>query len=747
MKGFGDIYKSKLKKEKVHKKIQTESQIIGLAVNNHLKGNIVEATKFYNIAINEGFADDAVFANYGLILQDSGNLKDAEKFTLKAIELNPNFANAYSNLSGILRDLGKLNDAEKSALKAIELDPNSAQPRSNMASILKDLGKLNDAEKSARKAIELDPNFADAYYNLGGILIALGKLKDAEMYTLKAIEINPNFPGAYYNMGAALQKQNQLEESLAAYEKALSLNPQNADVYNNMGVALSEKGNKEKAITSYKKALSLKPDNAEIYYNMGYTLTDQGKLDKAIASYEYALSLNPNYSAARVQKLHQQAHICDWPSIDKDRSYFNNLGIIGDAVTPLSMLSLEDAPDRHRLRSELYAKERLLQKPLPPIAKPSIKPKRLRIGYFSSDFKEHPVAYLISKVIEKHNRSKFEVFGYSLNDNKKNEMRQRLSKSFDSFLDVQGMSNKDIAMKARKDKIDIAIDLNGYTQNARPDIFAYRAAPVQINYLGYPGTLGAEFMDYIVADKYLIPPGTEKYFNEKKIYLPNTYMPTDNSREISERCITRSEMGLPEDGFVFCCFNNNYKITSSEFNIWMRLLNKVEGSVLWLRQSNQFSHINIKKEAEKRNVDPSRIVFAQRAPMDEHLARQKLANLFIDTFAFNAHTTATEALWAGLPVITKTGKGFASRVAGSLLNAIGLPELIAETEQDYEDLALELATNQVKLNKIRKKLVQNRLSYPLFDTIKYTHHLETAFQIAYDRYLKDQDVDNIFVPN
>ncbi len=747
MKGFGDIYKSKLKKEKVHKKIQTESQIIGLAVNNHLKGNIVEAIKFYNIAINEGFADDAVFANYGLILQDSGNLKDAEKFTLKAIELNPNFANAYSNLSGILRDLGK----------------------------------LNDAEKSARKAIELDPNFADAYYNLGGILIALGKLKDAEMYTLKAIEINPNFAGAYYNMGAALQKQNQLEESLAAYEKSLSLNPQNAEVYNNMGIVLSEQGKLDKSLAAYEKALSLNPQNAELHYNMGITLQKQRKLEEAVNSYKKTLLLNPNYGEAynnmgnalkdqsklveaiiayekalslnpdnadvRSQKLHQQAHICDWSSIDKDRSYFNNLGIIGDAVTPLSMLSLEDAPDRHRLRSELYAKERLSQKSLPPIAKPSIKPKRLRIGYFSSDFKEHPVAYLISKVIEKHNRSTFEIFGYSLNDNKKNKMRQRLSKSFDSFLDVQGMSNKDIAMKARKDEIDIAIDLNGYTQNARPDIFAYRAAPVQINYLGYPGTLGAEFMDYIVADKYLIPPGTEKYFNEKKIYLPNTYMPTDNSREISERCITRSEMGLPEDGFVFCCFNNNYKITSSEFNIWMRLLNKVDGSVLWLRQSNQFSHINIKKEAEKRNVDPSRIVFAKRAPMDEHLARQKLANLFIDTFAFNAHTTATEALWAGLPVITKTGKGFASRVAGSLLNAIGLPELIAETEQDYEDLALELATNPVKLNKIRKKLVQNRLSYPLFDTIKYTHHLETAFQIAYDRYLKDQEVDNIFVPS
>ena len=347
--------------------------------------------------------------------------------------------------------------------------------------------------------------------------------------------------------------------------------------------------------------------------------------------------------------------------------------------------------------------------------------------------------------MEQHNRDEFEVFGYSLHGNQQVEIRQRLINSFDRFVDVQKLSNKDIACKARQDGIDIAIDLNGYTQNARTKIFAYRAAPIQINYLGFPGTMGTDFMDYIVADRHIIPPGNQKYFNEKILYLPNTYMPTDNGRELSERHMTRRDMGLPEEAFVFCCFNNNYKITSSEFDIWMRLLNKVEGSVLWLRQSNQWSELNIKKEAQRRKIDPERVVFAGRVPMAEHLTRQRLADLFIDTFSFNAHTTAAEALWTGLPVVTKTGQGFAARVAGSLLNSVGLPELITKNEHDYEMLISELATSQSKLIKIRKKLAANLLKQPLFDTEQYTKHIEDGYQQAYQNYFEGNPPKTITV--
>lgn len=479
---------------------------------------------------------------------------------------------------------------------------------------------------------------------------------------------------------------------------------------------------------------------------MGVALQEQGKLEEAITAYNKALAIKPDFERARVLKLHQQAHICDWGSIAKDIEILPQLGITKEHVSHFAMLSLEDAPERHQTRAEIYAKAKYPAKPLPGQVKPSQKTKRIRLGYFSTDFKEHPVAYLIAKMLEQHDRDQFEVFGYSLHGNQQSDMRQRLSQSFDNFVDVQGMADKDIALQARKDGIDIAIDLNGYTQNHRMGIFANRPAPIQINYLGYPGTTGADFMDYIIADRFLMPEQNQKYFSEKPLYLPYTYMPTDNTRKLSQKPMSRKEEGLPDGAFVFCCFNNNYKISSAEFDIWMRLLSKVEGSVLWLRKSNAVSHLNLKNEAKKRNVHPSRLVFADRAPMDEHLARQKLADLFVDTFAFNAHTTASEALWAGLPVITKAGDGFAARVAGSLLNAIGLPELVTTTTQGYEEVILELATNPTKLANLKDKLAINRLTQPLFNTELYTKYLENGYQKAYQNYFEGKSPKTIIIP-
>jgi protein O-GlcNAc transferase len=307
------------------------------------------------------------------------------------------------------------------------------------------------------------------------------------------------------------------------------------------------------------------------------------------------------------------------------------------------------------------------------------------------------------------------------------------------------MNDRDVALLARQDKIDIAVDLTGYTTNSRSGIFACRAAPIQINYLGYPGTMGADFIDYIIADQNLIPTESQHFYSEKPIYMPNSYMVTDNTRPVSSIPITRLEAGLPEDGFVFCCFNNNYKISPAEFDIWMRLLTRVKGSVLWLRKSNNWSEDNFSKEAQNRGVDPSRLIFAGRKPMDEHLARHRLADLFLDTFAFNAHTTATEALWVGLPVVTKLGQGFAARVAGSLLTAIGLPELITETEQEYEALILDLATNPERLASLKEKLAANRLSKPLFNSELFTKHLEDGYQQAYHRYFEGLEPDTITV--
>jgi len=687
------------------------------------------------------------YNHMGIALHKQEKIDEAITAYEKAISLKPDYAEAYNHMGIALHKQQKREDAIAAYEKAISLNPDNSEIYYNMGITLQRQEKLDESITAYKKAISFKPDYAEAYNNMGIVLSHQGKLEDAIRTYQEAISLKPNHAEAYNNMGIALKNYDKPEEAITAYEKAISLRPKYAQAFYNLGIVFLDLNKLREAEIYTLKAIEINPNYADFHYNLGAIHQKDQKLKESITAYEKVLSLDPNNSAARTQKLFQQSHICDWTAVDADSSYFAELGVIYKDVSPFSMLSIEDAPDRHRLRSELYARERILQKPLPAIVKPSKVRKRLRIGYFSTDFKEHPVAYLIAKVLEQHNRDAFEVFGYCLHSNKESPLRRRLINSFDYFFEAKGISDKDVALKAREDGIDIAIDLNGYTQDARPGIFAYRAAPIQINYLGYPGTLGAEFMDYIVADKYLIPPDSEKHFNEKKIYLPNTYMPTDDGREISSKEISRSEMGLPEDAFVFCCFNNNYKITSSEFDIWMRLLKKIDKSVLWLRQSNQFSHINIRNEAERRNVDPSRIVFAKRAPMDEHLARQKLADLFIDTFAFNAHTTTTEALWAGLPVITKAGKGFAARVAGSLLNAIGLPELITETEQDYEALALEIATHPDHLKQIKAKLNTNRLSKPLFDTKQYTYHLETAYKMAYNDYLNQQKVENIFVPS
>ena len=494
-------------------------------------------------------------------------------------------------------------------------------------------GQLQKAHRLYAAILKVQPKHPDANHNTGLLTVGFGKIELALPFFKTALEANPSIAQFWYSHIVALIKLERLIDAKALLKQAKGKGIKGADF-----------DQLEQKLDDANKALAVKPDNAFGYYIMGIALQEQGKLEEAIEAYNKALAIKPDYEVARTENLHQQALICDWDSIAKDANLIPELGTSKKHVQPFAFLSLEDFPGRHLIRAEIYAKDRYPQKTLPLRKRPSKKSKRIRIGYFSNDFKEHPVAYLIAKVLEQHNRNQFEVFGYSVYGSSSCAMRQRLEKSFDSFTDVQSLSDRDIALQVRQDEIDIAVDLNGCTQNARTGIFAYRAAPIQINYLGFPGTLGADFMDYIVADRFLIPVENQKYFNEKPLYLPNTYMPTDDSREFSQKPMNRSDMGLPDDAFVFCCFNNNYKISPNEFDIWMRLLTKVENSVLWLRKSNQISSINMKNEAQKRKVDPSRIVFADKLPMDEHLSRHRLADLFVDTFAFNAHTTATEAL-------------------------------------------------------------------------------------------------------
>ena len=715
-------------------------------VMQHENGEIDAAIESYQRATKIKHDYAAAYLNMGDALHEKQDLDAAICSYKQVIKIKPDDADAYYNIGTALKDKGELDIAIDSYKQAIKIKPDHAKAYYNMGIALKDKGELDAAIDSHKQAIKIKPDHAGAYYNMGNVLNEKGELDAAIDSHKQAIRIKPDHAEAYNNMGIALKDKGELDAAIYSYRQAIKIKPDYADAYNNMGNALNDKAESDAAIDSYKQALKIKPDYAEAYYNMGIALINKGEMDAAVDSYEKAIKIKPDYELAHSGKLYRQAHVCDWSGIERGREVIPKLGISAQYINPFEILPLEDAPERHRLRSEVFAKNEFKQKPLPLASRSTQKPKRLRIGYFSSDFKEHPVAYLMAKVIETHDRNFFEVYGYSIGPAKDDKMRHRLIKGFDVFDDVQDMSDQDVALLARQDQIDIAIDLTGYTQNSRSGIFAYRAAPMQINYLGYPGTMGANFIDYIIADPILIPSDSQKHYNEKIIQLPNSYMPTDNTRIFSERELTRLEMGLPEQGFVFCCFNNNYKISPTEFDVWMRLLLKVEGSVLWLRKSNKWSEGNFCKEAKSRGIDPSRLIFADRVPMDEHLARHRLADLFLDTFAFNAHTTATEALWAGLPVVTKLGQGFAARVAGSLLTAIELPELITETEMEYEALILDLATNPQRLAAIKQKLAANRLSKPLFNTELFTKHLEDGYQRAYGQYFDGKEPEAIYVP-
>jgi protein O-GlcNAc transferase len=579
-------------------------------------------------------------------------------------------------------------------------------------------------------------------------LIALYNKGRLDEVVVQGEALVKKFPRSFvgYNIlgvaNARLQRHDRVIECLT---KALKIRPDYAEGHNSLGVIFKDLGRRHEAVNCLNRALRLKPDYVEAYHNLGNTLIKLDRHSDAIDCFTKVLQINPDDAQARTARLFLRAYKCDWEAIDTDAEAIPSLGVSGPAITPFSLLCLEDDPARHGIRSERYAFRKYGRQKPHSFSRPRVKPDRLRIGYFSADFHSHAMMHLMAKLFEVHDRGRFVLHAYSYGPKNEDAMKERLRGAFDVFNDAQSLSDEQVATLARNESIDIAVDLNGYTSNARSGIFAYRAAPIQINYLGYPGTLGSPFIDYIVADKTTIPEKKREHFSEKVIYLPDCYQVNDNSREISNLPMTRTEMGLPEEGFVFCCFNNTQKILRREFNIWMRLIGNIDGSVLWLLKSNKWAEANLRKAAQARGIAPERLVFADWRPPSEHLARHRLADLFLDTFNYNAHTTASDALWAGLPVLTKIGQGFAARVAGSLLGAIGLPELITNTDDEYERLALQMASDPDRLLALRSKLEKNRDVTPLFDTELFARHIEDAYQQAYQRYFEEKDPDVIVV--
>lgn len=585
------------------------------------------------------------------------------------------------------------------------------------------------------RAIEIRPDVPTFYANVAAALAAIQLLDHALACYDKAIALSPEYAEAFYNRGNVLKELRRHEEALASYDRAIALQPDHVAAYNNRGLTLAELKRLDAAAASFRRAIELHPDYADACNNLGNTFRELKRLEEAADCYDKALALNPDYEFAFGAALSTRMMMCDWRNLDESlRQLEAGIRASHKVCVPFPVLALVDSPELHRQAARIYADAKYPRHGLLGEFEKLPRRNKIRIGYFSADFHNHATAYLMAELFEAHDRTRFELFGFSFGPDKNDEMRQRVSAAFEHFIDVRDRSDLEVAAQARALGIDIAVDLKGYTQDARPGIFAAGCAPIQASYLGYPGTLAAPFMDYVIADPVVIPAEHREDYTEKVVHLPHCYQVNDSARVISSRIFSRKEQGLPEAGFVFCCFNNNYKILPATFAGWMRILQAVEGSVLWLFEDNPQVVGNLRREAEARGVEGKRLIFARRLPLDEHLARHRLADLFIDTFPCNAHTTASDALWAGLPVLTRPGKSFASRVAASLLTTIGLPELITETQEQFEARAIELATHSESLCQIKQLLEKQRVESPLFDAVAFSGHLEAGFEAMYERH-------------
>ena len=650
----------------------------------------------------------------------------------QAILLQPRNADAHNNLGILFAGLGRDEDATASFRNVIALVPGHADAHSNLGVILGRQGRAEEAATALRAAVKLRPDHAAAWFNLGNLYKDGGRVEEAIAAFRQAIARQPGYVAAYNNLGRLLYGLGRNEDALQVLSRAVSLKPDFAEAHNNLGVTLGQLGRRDEAMAHFRRAVALQPGHAEAHYNLGTLLANLGRADEAIACFDQALALKPAYARAHAQKLHQLAIICDWGALAAEAEAVIALGVSGEAVPPYLLLSLDDDPQRQLIRARRYVEHYLPAAKPAPAPSRNVRPGQLSIGYFSADFHDHATMHLMARLFELHERSRFRIHAFSYGPDTGDAMRARVKAAVDVFHDVRALGDEVIAALARREGIDIAVDLKGDTKDTRMALFAHRPAPIQISYLGYPGTLGAPFLDYLVADRIVIPEEQRAHYSEALIYLPGSYQVNDDTRAIAGQTPTRQELGLPE-GFVFCCFNNSFKLSSSEFDIWMRLLRDVEGSVLWLLTSG--AEQNLRSEAQKRDIDPARLVFAQRVSSAEHLARHARADLFLDTFRYNAHTTASDALWAGLPLVTMPGQSFASRVAASLLTAAGLPELVADTPQAYERLALTLATDPAKLAAYKEKLAAARHSAPLFRSAAFARQLENAFDQAYARYL------------
>jgi predicted O-linked N-acetylglucosamine transferase (SPINDLY family) len=584
------------------------------------------------------------------------------------------------------------------------------------------------------------------FYEIGSTYLSSGNFVQAEFFLDKAQKISPNSFEILHDLAASQASLGRLDKAVKNFELAGQINKSSHELYFNIGKIYHDLNNFSKAVEFYSASLAIHPRFLNSLINKGLALQELKNYQEAliVLSEAYKIKGDDLYLPGLI--AHLKMLICDWDGVDSLVRRIN-LGLDNGkkVVEPFGFQGISSSESDLLNCARIYGNDLFPSSPQFVFDNRKSIKNKIRIGYLSGEFRDHATSHLICELLELHNKDKFEIYGFDNGFDDKSLYRERVLRAFDKFFLINPLSDSEAANLVFSNEIDILVNLNGYFGKGRQGIFAQRPSPIQINFLGFPGTLGVDYLDYIICDSITIPLTSQNFYSEKCIYLPNSYQCNDTKRVISDEIFSRSDFGLPHDAFVFCCFNNNYKITFDRFSMWTRILNSVPRSVLWLFKDNEHAKSNLLKEATKLGLDTNRIIFAERLPSSSHLARHRLADLFLDTLPYNAHTTASDALWSGLPLLTQCGNTFPGRVAASLLNAAGLPELITYSDEEYIDKAIRFALNPTELKLINQRLDVIRESSQLFNSKKYTKDLEHAYEITYDRFIRDEKITNITI--
>ncbi|HET7085727.1 MAG TPA: tetratricopeptide repeat protein [Rhizomicrobium sp.] len=704
-----------------------------LGVMRAQQGRMPEAMELMELALALKPDAPEILSNFGNVLRAQGRFADALASYDKALAIKPDFASAWNKRALLLGDLGRLEGALESAGKALALQPNYLEARNAQGMFLARLGRLEEGLACYDQVLALAPDFPDALNNRALALKELKRPEEALASVERALRSEAGFAEAWNSRGIILFDLKRMADALQSYNHALALKPDYAEAFNNRAVTLFALQRFQDSLADCDRALMLNPDFADAHFNRGNALSELNRHQEALAGYEQALALAPRHPSALSGLANAAMTIGDWERASQLAERLKAAVLEGESkIQPFVLMAYHDDNALQLRCAQNYVRQAGPGALAPLWTGARYSHEKIRLAYLSADFHEHVTAMLLAEMFERHDRGRFEVTAVSFGPDDKGPMRARLVQAFDRFHDARQQSDRDVADLLRRWEIDIAVDLGGYTSGARPWVLAHRPCPIQVKYMGFPGTSGSSFIDYLVADDLAVPADQRAFFSEKIAALPDTLWVTDTKRALGAPPM-RVEAGLPETGFVFCCFNHNWKITPALFEIWMRLLKRVEGSVLWLLEGNPSIRGNLIRQAQARGVAAERLIFAPRATPEKHLARQQLADLFLDTLPYNAHTTASDALWAGLPVITTPGHSFPARVAASILKAADMAELIASDLEDYERLALRLAQTPDALRAIRQKLTANRDRLALFDTARFTRNLEAAFAAMLER--------------